>query len=92
MDPKTDSTLGTIIHLAVELAQRCPDGADTAARIADLASSLRGGEVGQGTLRDAIDSSTVDSDISSAQVDATVGAVAKMNRDPDDLNDPDDLD
>lgn len=81
MHANTDSMLDTIAALALQIAQSCPDCAEAAARIAQLTSEIRGAALDIGSIRDAVEAGTLDSDISDAQVDATVQAVVRMGRD-----------
>jgi hypothetical protein len=82
MRADADSMLDTIAALALQIAQSCPDCADAAGRISDLAGEIRGALVDpdQGAVRDAVEAGAVDSDMSDARVDATVDAVVKMRR------------
>lgn len=81
MHANTDSMLDAIAALALQIAQSCPDCADAATQIARLTGDIRGAALDAGSVRDAVEAGTLDSDISDAQVDATVQAVVKMGRD-----------
>jgi hypothetical protein len=76
-----ESMLDTIGTLALQIAQSCPDCADPASRIAALALEIRGVALDRGAVRDAVEAETVDSDVSDAQVGATVEAVVRTARD-----------
>ena len=81
MHADADSMLDTIGTLALQIAQSCPDCADPASRIASLATEIRGVGIDKGAVRDAVEAGTVDSDVSDAQVGATVEAVVQTARD-----------
>jgi hypothetical protein len=80
MHADATTMLETIGELALQIARSCPDCADPAMRIADLAHQVSGGSLDRGAIRDAVEATTLDSDISDTQVDATVDAVAKISR------------
>ena len=85
MEPNLDATLDSIVQLARQIAQSSPDCAGDAGRIVELAGTLRGGQVDKGALRDALATTTVGSDMSDADVSATVERTMRMSRDdPDD--------
>jgi hypothetical protein len=81
MHANADSMLETIGALALQIAQSCPDCSDAASRIAELATEIRGVGLDRGSIRDAVEAGTVDSDLSDAQVGATVEAVVNTARD-----------
>ena len=83
MYANTDSMLETIGSLALRIAQCCPVCVESAARIAKLAGEIQSASLDRGAIRDAVEAGTADSDLSDARVNATVEAVAKMNRDLD---------
>jgi hypothetical protein len=80
MHADAESMLETIATLALQIAQSCPDCADPASRIAALVAEIRTGSLDRGAVRDAVEAGTVDSDVSDAQVGATVEAVVKTAR------------
>lgn len=77
----TDPDLDTIIGIALEIAQHCPDCADKAMRISSLARHAAAAPLDRETVRDAIEAQTFDSDLSDTQVSATTEAVVKVSRD-----------
>ena len=80
MHADAEAILETIGQLALQIAQSCPDCADPAKRIADLARQVSAAALDRGAIRDAVETTTLDSDLSDTQVDATVEAVAKITR------------
>jgi hypothetical protein len=80
MHADANAMLETIGALALQIAQSCPDCAEPAMRIVDLAKQVHGGGLDRGAIRDAVETTTLDSDLSDTQVGATVEAVAKISR------------
>jgi hypothetical protein len=80
MHADADAMLATIAEIALQIARSSPDCADAATRIAKLAGEVRGTKLEWGAVRDAVESGTADSDLSDAQVGATVDAVVKLGR------------
>lgn len=75
-----DALLETIVTLAVEIGQRCPDCADQASLIASLAGQIRGASIDRGAVQDALDAEMADSDLSDLHVRSTTEAVMKAGR------------
>lgn len=78
--PNPDSLLETIVTLAVEIGQRCPDCADHASRIASLAGQIRGASMDRGAVQDVLDAEMADSDLSDLHVRTTTEAVLKAGK------------
>ena len=72
--------LETIVMLAEEIGRASPESADKAMRIVKLVRELDAAP-DQATIQDAIETETLDSDLSDTQVHNTATAVVKALRD-----------
>ena len=79
----SDEVVDTIVSLAEQIARAEPDVAEKAMQIASLAGQLRTAEPDRETIRDAIETEALDSDMSSARLGATTEAVVRAVREPD---------
>ena len=84
MQPELDATLDAIVEIAMQIAAGHPDCAENATRIARLAGTLRNAGIDKGALRDALATTTIGSDMSDADVSATVERTVEMSRDDPD--------
>jgi hypothetical protein len=76
----SESLLETIGSLAAEIARHCPDCAEKASRIMEMASEVRAQPVERADIADAIEAQTFASDMSDTSVRTTTEAVVKAVR------------
>lgn len=83
MGPQDTSTLlDTIARLAEEIARASPECADKARQIGALAAEIGAADIDGATIRDTIETETVGSDLTDAQIGRTADAVVKAVREP----------
>lgn len=75
-----DAVLDTIVTLALDIAQHCPDYADQAKRIAELVGHIQARGLDRVAIQDAIEGEVAGSDVSDAQVRTTTEAVLRAAR------------
>ena len=77
--------LETIGTLAEEIARACPPCAEKAAQIVSLIGEIQSVAVDRASVQDALESETVDSDLSDAKVRNAADAVVRATRDEHDV-------
>jgi hypothetical protein len=77
LTPDSDAVLETITTLAMDIARQCPDCAEPASRIAELAGQVRSAGIDRGAVQDALEAQIGDGDLSDVHVRATTESVVK---------------